>query len=69
MHRINESQQEGLPKIVAQVIGYDLAAQLFQLFENETTAKSIPDIWKGELNVTYSFGGKLKDNRSNYIFS
>jgi hypothetical protein len=28
------------------------------------TSEKIPDEWKGELlNVTYTFGGKLKENR------
>lgn len=65
MYRLNESQQEGLPRIVAQVIGYDLAAELFALFDNNnnTNSSNIPENWKGGLNVTYSLGGKLKDNR------
>lgn len=24
----------------------------------------VPETWKGDLNVTYSFGGKLKSNKS-----
>lgn len=68
-YRINVTDQNGLPKIVAQVIGYGLAAELFNLMDlsgNDTngTSEKIPDEWKGELiNVTYAFGGKLKENR------
>lgn len=64
MHRIDQSEQEGLPTIVAQVIGYAMAAEIFNLMDtNSTVGIHTPDEWKGELNVTYSLGGKLKDDR------
>ncbi len=50
-----------MPNIPAQVIGYNDAWKLFELIEfnkNEVTNN-----WKGEFNLTYTYGGKLRDNR------
>jgi hypothetical protein len=52
-----------LPKIPAQVIGYKIAAELFKLIDKMNNI-SIPDSWLGDLNVTYSLGGPLKQNKT-----
>ena len=57
-YRINENDAEGLPKIVAQVIGYGLAQEIFSLMDD---SKLAPPDWKGEMNVSYAFGGQLKN--------
>ncbi|CAF0930021.1 unnamed protein product [Brachionus calyciflorus] len=49
-----------LPKIPAQVIGYAVAYDLFKQIENN---KPVKNEWRGELNMSYTYGGKLKDNR------
>jgi N-acetylated-alpha-linked acidic dipeptidase len=61
-YRINENEQNGLPKIHAQVIGYGLAEKLLQLIDNETTS-TVPQKWKGDLKVNYTLGGKLKNDQ------
>jgi hypothetical protein len=33
----------------------------------EDTAEAVPE-WKGEMNVKYTFGGKLKGNRYTTVF-
>lgn len=49
---------DNTPKIPTQVIGYDVAYELFKLIEgNNNEVKD--DSWKGEMNVTYVYGGKL----------
>ena len=49
-----------LPNIPAQVIGYGLAGDIFKMIDG---CDNVPSKWKGELNATYTFGGKLKDKR------
>ena len=49
-----------LPNIPAQVIGYGLAGDIFNMIDGY---ENVPSKWKGEMNVTYTFGGKLKDRR------
>ena len=49
-----------MPSIPAQAIGYDLAEKIFKLMEKN---KRVDDDWAGEMNVTYTYGGKLSDDR------
>ena len=50
-----------MPKIPAQVIGYGVAYEIFKLLEhNSNTVKAD---WIGELNMTYTYGGSLKDGK------
>jgi hypothetical protein len=50
-----------LPNIPAQVISYKFAYDLFKLIEsNKNEVKSD---WKGDFNLTYTYGGKLSNNR------
>ena len=62
----NDFQNLGLPKIPAQVIGYKLAEKILKLIENN---KLVKDGWAGEMNVTYSYGGKLSDKKYRYKIS
>ena len=63
-YRIDVKDQSGLPKIMAQCIGYGLAAEIFNLFKNENSSISIPKDWYGYMkNVSYAFGGTLRMNR------
>lgn len=60
-YRIPEKKIDDiLPKIPAQVIGYSVAYELFKLIEINNPVKSE---WKGELNMTYSYGGRLNGNK------
>lgn len=61
-YRRNESDHEklGLPNIPAQVIGYGLAEKIFRLLENN---KKVYSSWNGELNTSYTYGGKLDKGR------
>lgn len=60
-YRIDDDKvNEILPNIPAQVIGYSVAYDLFKLIENNVQVKNE---WKGELNMSYTYGGKLKDNK------
>jgi hypothetical protein len=49
-----------LPRIQAQVIGYAVAYDLFKLIEINNNPV-VENSWKGELNMTYSYGGLIKD--------
>lgn len=49
-----------MPNIVCQVIGFRLAQELFNLIDDQTPT---PNLWKGDLNVSYSFGGSLKQDK------
>ena len=62
MHRLNETQQTDLTKIVTQVIGYGLAEEIMNFFDCDKS-KPVPDSWRGQLNTTYCYGGILKANR------
>ena len=44
-------------------MGYDIAYQLFKLMQVNNEIQ-IPNDWIGALNVTYSFGGRLTQNRT-----
>ena len=57
----NQSNYDKLPKIPAQVIGYEVANELFKLFEQNNNL--VPDSWKGEMSAKYTFGGKLQGGR------
>ena len=59
--RINEVEAQDLPKIQAQVIGYKYALKIFQLLEQNK--KVLNDSWTGKMNVTYTYGGKLNDDK------
>ena len=50
---------------MAQCIGYGLAAKIFNLIEVDANSQhAIPSNWNGFMsNVTYSFGGSLKENK------
>ena len=43
------------------MIGYGLAYELFKLIENNQPV--VNKDWKGEFNITYTYGGKLKDSQ------
>ena len=43
------------------MIGYGVAFEIFKLLEYN--ANNVSKEWNGELNVTYTYGGKLKDGR------
>ncbi|RNA10104.1 N-acetylated-alpha-linked acidic dipeptidase [Brachionus plicatilis] len=58
-HRLRE-EQTGLPKIVCQVIGFRLARELFNIMDDHIP---VPEFWNGELNVSYSIGGILKEKK------
>lgn len=58
-YRIDENKAN-LPKIHAQVIGYRVAYDLLKLIEHNNN--TVIDSWKGEFNLTYTYGGKLKDS-------
>jgi hypothetical protein len=59
---LDKNKVDILPKIQAQVIGYEVAYELFKLIEgNRNEVKD--DSWKGEMNVTYVYGGKLNMQR------
>lgn len=63
-HRNMKTADKLLPKIPAQVISYSLAKELFDLIElTESNQNNLTNDWLGELNTTYSLGGKLKNNR------
>lgn len=49
-----------VPKIVAQVIGYEHALKIFQMMQNNTQVKSD---WQGIMNVTYTYGGILANGQ------
>jgi hypothetical protein len=48
--------------IPAQVIGYGLAYRIFKLMEANGLAVR-DENWKGEFNMTYTYGGKLEAGR------
>lgn len=61
---MDPKDHSGLPKIASQCIGYDLAREIFSLIDIESNKnKNIPVEWIGNMNVSYSFGGKLKNKR------
>ncbi len=60
-YRINEDDAM-LPTIPALAIGYGLAYRIFKLMEANGKTVSDDD-WKGELNMTYTYGGKLDGGR------
>jgi hypothetical protein len=62
MHRLDQTEQSDLTKIVAQVIGYGLAEQLLNSIDC-INVNATPAMWKGQLNTSYCIGGKLKENR------
>lgn len=63
-HRNLETAYKLLPKIPCQVIGYGTAQDLFNLIElNDINHNNLTYDWLGELNATYSYGGKLKNNQ------
>ena len=41
------------------MIGYGLAYEIFKLLEHN--GNKVVDDWSGELNMTYTYGGQLKD--------
>jgi len=49
-----------LPKIAAQVIGYKIAEELFNLLETNRQQQQVPVTWCGQLKTIYKFGGPLK---------
>ncbi|XP_056023072.1 N-acetylated-alpha-linked acidic dipeptidase 2-like [Ostrea edulis] len=58
-YRLNESDPEAqLPKITAHPIGYGVAKTLIGYMSGD----EVPDSWKGALNITYRYGGQLKDS-------
>lgn len=61
VYRKNQKDLETLPKIQAQVIGYNVALELFKLIENNNN--QVIDAWKGQMNVKYSYGGALSSGR------
>lgn len=61
-YRKDMTNLDVLPKIQAQVIGYQIAYDLFKLIENNNNPVVSND-WKGAMNVTYSYGGKLPNQR------
>ena len=60
-YRLNESRVKTLPKITAQVVGYEVAYDLFKLME--VNNNPVPIDWTGEMNMTYSYGGRLNNDR------
>ncbi len=50
-----------MPNIPAQVIGYNDAYVLFKLIESNNN--QVKDDWRGEFNLTYTYGGKLSQNK------
>lgn len=60
-YRIKEEDSTELPKIVAQVIGYDVAKQVLE----KMTGEIVEDSWKGGIKgITYKYGGKLINDQS-----
>ena len=59
-NRIDQSESPELPTIVAQVIGYHHAEEIFNLMDGVIVDD--PE-WKGGMNVVYRFGGPLKNNQ------
>ncbi len=57
----NLTNENKLPKISAQVIGYGVAYEIFKLLEHNSN--QVKNEWRGELNITYTYGGTLKDGR------
>ena len=63
-YRVDPSEISSLPKIMAQCIGYGLAAEIFNLLEPSSSSNEVPLNWIGFMkNVSYSFGGYLKNKR------
>ena len=62
MHRLDENDQENinLSNIPSQVINYKIAYDLLNLISDN---KEVENNWKGELNLTYSYGGKLRNGK------
>jgi N-acetylated-alpha-linked acidic dipeptidase len=60
-YRNKSLESSFLPNIPAQVISYKYAYDLFKLIEpNKNQVKSD---WRGDFNLTYTYGGKLANNR------
>ena len=57
----NLTNENKLPRISAQVIGYGVAYEIFKLLEHNSN--QVKDDWIGELNMTYTYGGSLKDGK------
>lgn len=57
-----EPNNKYIPDIPAQVIGYKYAYDLFKLIETNDNKVKDSD-WIGEFNLTYTYGGKLKDGK------
>ncbi len=56
-HRVKPEDVEGLPKIPAQPIGYDDAAELLKRMGGD----EVPEEWKGKIKgVTYRLGGSME---------
>lgn len=46
------------------MIGYNVAQELFNLIElTDLNHFNLTYDWLGEMNTTYTYGGKLKDNQ------
>lgn len=56
---MRQEDSNELPKIVAQVIGYDNAKKIFDMMDGN----EVQSDWKGALNVKYTYGGPLKNNQ------
>lgn len=65
-YRLNESRVNSLPKITAQVVGYEVAYDLFK--QMEVNNNPVPIDWTGEMNMTYSYGGRLNNDRFLNLF-
>lgn len=59
-HRVPEPN---LPKIAAQVVGYGVAEELFNMLQ-ESGTKMAPTDWHGQMKVNYTFGGRLSGDRT-----
>ena len=60
-YRWDREKINTLPKITAQVIGYEVAYDLFKLVEGNNNPVS--NDWAGDMNITYVYGGKLSGGR------
>jgi hypothetical protein len=56
----DQNNLKKLPNIQAQVIGYGFAQRLFMLIQDGEKANAS---WKGALNINYTYGGKLSENK------
>jgi hypothetical protein len=54
------SSLKELTKVIVQAVGYKVAKEILEMMQN---GKAVPVDWSGELNLTYTFGGQLSQNR------